>query len=628
MFKLKNQRLFTANPSLKPQKFCSVACALSISDDDHQFYKQKPPILSPQLQETSNLDPKFYLSALINCKNLQQIKSLHTQLSVNGLLNDSFLINKLLYVYVRYNALDDAHNLFDKMPERNPVSWSVMVGGFAKAGRYMKCFDTFREYIRSGQQPDVYTLPSVIRVCRDTQNLKMGRVVHHIVHKFGLHMNTFICAALVDMYAKCGVIDDARKLFDKMTDKDLTTWTVMMGAYAASGNPNESLVLFDQMQEHGVVPDKISMVTIVNACAKLGAMNKAKVIHDLIQKQNHSLDMILGTAVIDMYAKCGSIDFAREIFDKMREKNVITWSTMIAAYGYHGQGQKALDLFPLMSKNRIKPNNVTFVSLLYACSHSGLVQEGLKIFSLMQEKFFIKPDVKHYTCMVDLLGRAGKLDQAFNMIENMTVEKDVGLWSALLSACRMHNHVEMAQKAAESLLEIQPHNPSHYVMLSNIYAKAGKWENMAKIRVQMTNKNLKKTPGFTWVEAQNSVHKFSSGDHSHCESKEIYERLKSLIEKLEVSGYVPDTEFVLHDVNEELKLGNLYAHSEKLAVVYGLISTPERTTIRMTKNLRVCGDCHTFMKFVSVVEQREIIVRDAKRFHHVREGVCSCGDYW
>ncbi|KAI3742365.1 hypothetical protein L1987_60045 [Smallanthus sonchifolius] len=322
------------------------------------------------------------------------------------------------------------------------------------------------------------------------------------------------------MYAKCGVIDDARKLFDMMMEKDLTTWTVMIGAYAACGNANESLVLFDQMQEHGILPDKISMVTFVNACAKLGAMNKAKVIHDLIRKQYHSLDVILGTAVIDMYAKCGSIDSAREIFDKMRDKNVISWSAMIAAYGYHGQGQKALELFPLI--------------------HSGLVQEGLEIFSLMQEKYFIKPDVKHYTCMVDLLGRVGKLDQALNMIENMKVEKDVGLWAALLSACRIYNHVEMAQKAAESLIEIQPHKPSHYVMLSNIYAKAGKWENMANIRAQMTLKRPQK--------------------------------LKSLVQKLEDSGYVPDTEFVLHDVSEELKLGNLYAHSEKLAIAYGLIS--------------------------------------------------------
>ncbi|GJV46881.1 pentatricopeptide repeat-containing protein [Tanacetum coccineum] len=533
-----------------------------------------------------------------------------------------------MYMYLLYKALGDAYTLFDEMPKRNAVSWSVMVGGFGKAGDYMKCFEIFREYVRSGQRLDVYTLPAVIRVCRDKMDVKMGRVIHDIVWKYGLCGNTFICAAIVDMYAKCGVIDDARMTFDVMDEKDLTTWTVMIGAYAACGNANESLVLFDQMQERGIVPDKICMVTVVNACSKLGATNKAKVVHDIVRNEYHSLDVILGTAMIDMYAKCGSIDSAREIFDQMREKNVITWSTMIAAYGYHGQGQKALELFPMMLKYGIKPNNITFVSLLYACSHSGLVEEGLQVFSQMQEQYLLKPNVKHYTCMVDLLGRAGRLDQAFSMIESMTVEKDEGLWSALLAACRTYKHVELAQKAAESLLEIQPRNPSNYVLLSNIYAKEGKWDNVAKIRAQMTNNRLKKTPGFTWIEANNTVYRFCSGDHTHCESQAIYEKLESLVKKLQVSGYVPDTENVLHDVNEELKLGSLYAHSEKLAIAYGLISTPERTPIRMTKNLRVCGDCHTFMKIVSAVEQREIIVRDAKRFHHVREGVCSCGDYW
>nr|XP_043620157.1 pentatricopeptide repeat-containing protein At2g33760-like [Erigeron canadensis] len=622
MFKLKTHKLFSLNPVIRTKKFSSIASASSIQDNDqsNQFHNQ--------IQETQSLAPRFYLFALTNCKNIKQFKPIHTHLTVNGFFNDMVLVNKLLYVYVRYNLMEDAYKLFDEMPERNAASWSVMIGGFAKAGYYIKCYEMFREYIRSGEQPDVYTLPCVIRVCRDRVDLVMGRLVHQIVYKFGLSTNAFICAALVDMYAKCGVIDDARKLFDNMVIKDLTTWTVMFGAYTACGNASESLVLFDKMLESGLVPDKICLVTIVNACAKLGAMNKAEVVDDIIQKQYSSLDVILGTAMIDMYAKCGSIDSARKIFDRMREKNVITWSTMIAAYGYHGHGQKALELLPLMSKNRVTPNRITFVSLLNACSHSCLVEEGRRVFSLMQEKYFIKPDVKHYTCMVDLLGRAGKLNEAFNMIENMKVEKDVGLWSALLAACRIYKNVEMAQKAAESLLEIEPDDPSHYVMLSNIYAKEGKWENMAKLRTQMTSKSLKKTPGFTWVEAQNGVHKFCSGDHTHSESKAIYEKLESLIEKLRVSGYVPDTEFVLHDVNEDVKLGSLYAHSEKLAIAYGLISTPEGTVIRLTKNLRVCGDCHTFMKYVSVVEKREIVVRDAKRFHHVRDGVCSCGDYW
>ncbi|KAI3514251.1 hypothetical protein L1887_12570 [Cichorium endivia] len=429
MFKLKNRRAFEVIPYTKGLKFCSVASTIQILDDGEAkrlLDEQNTSILDTQIQETVSLDPRFYVSALMSCKHLQEIKSIHAQLSVNGLLSDLFLLNKLLYAYVRYNELDYAYSLFDKMPERNPVSWSVIIGGFAKAGNYTKCFETFREYVRSGEQLDVYTLPAVIRVCRDRMDLKMGRLVHRIAHMSGLHTNTFVCVALVDMYAKCGIIDDARKLFDIMPERDLTTWTVMIGACAASGNANESLVLFDQMRESGLVPDMVSMVTIVNACAKLGAMHKAKLIHDLIRTQYRSLDVILGTAIIDMYAKCGSIDSARQVFDEMPRRNVITWSTMISAYGYHGEGEKALELFPIMCKNKITPNKITFLSLLYACSHSGLVKDGLQIFSQMQEQYFIKPDVKHYTCMVDLLGRAGRLDQAFTMIKNMTVEKDEG----------------------------------------------------------------------------------------------------------------------------------------------------------------------------------------------------------
>ncbi|KAJ4705286.1 Pentatricopeptide repeat-containing protein [Melia azedarach] len=382
------------------------------------------------------------------------------------------------------------------------------------------------------------------------------------------------------------------------------------------------------MREEGVVPDNVAMVSVVNACAKLGAMHKARFIHDFIAGNKFPLDVILGTAMIDMYAKCGSVKSAREIFDGMRKKNVISWSAMIAAYGYHGQGKKALELFPMMLSSGVLPNRITFVSLLYACSHIGLVEEGLQLFSSMQDDFSIVPDVKHYTCMVDLLGRAGRLSEALKLIESMSVEKDEGLWGALLGACRIHKNVDLAEMAAKSLLELQPQNPGHYVLLSNIYANAGRWQDVAKIRDLMTQRRLKKVPGWTWIEVDNQIHQFSVGDGTHPRSKDIYGMLKTLSKKLELAGYVPDTNFVLHDVDEEVKLGILSTHSEKLAIAFGLIATPEGTPIRIMKNLRVCGDCHSFSKYVSAVTKRVIIVRDANRFHHFEGGACSCGDYW
>ncbi|RVW48120.1 Pentatricopeptide repeat-containing protein [Vitis vinifera] len=547
------------------------------------------------------LNPKFYISALVNCRNLTQVRQVHAQASVHGMLENIVVANKLIYFYSYYRALDDAYGLFDGMCVRDSVSWSVMVGGFAKVGDYINCFGTFRELIRCGARPDNYTLPFVIRACRDLKNLQMGRLIHHIVYKFGLDLDHFVCAALVDMYVKCREIEDARFLFDKMQERDLVTWTVMIGGYAECGKANESLVLFEKMREEGVVPDKVAMVTVVFACAKLGAMHKARIIDDYIQRKKFQLDVILGTAMIDMYAKCGCVESAREIFDRMEEKNVISWSAMIAAYGYHGQGRKALDLFRMMLSSGMLPDKITLASLLYACSHAGLVEEGLRFFSSMWEDYSVRTDVKHYTCVVDLLGRAGRLDEAFKLIKSMTIEKDEGYGSQ---------------------------NPGHYVLLSNIYANAGRWEDVAKIRDLMSQRRLKKTPGWTWIEVDNKSHQFSVGDTTHPRSKEIYEMLKSLSNKLELVGYVPDTNFVLHDVDEELKIGILYTHSEKLAIAFGLIATPEHTSIRIIKNLRVCGDCHTFCKLVSEIAGRVIIVRDANRFHHFKEGACSCGDYW
>jgi pentatricopeptide repeat protein len=624
MFKLKNQAILFSNHGML-RFFSASTAAAAISDAIPQ---PQQSTLDSNARMKDMMDPDFFISTLFKCRNIFQIKQVHAQVTTTGIIHDLIVANKLLYICAKHKDLVTAHLLFNKMEERDPVSWSVMIGGFVKNDDYERCFQTFRELIRAGSKPDNFSLPFVIKACRDTMGLIMGRVIHSTVLKNGLHVDNFVCSTLVDMYAKCGMIDNAKQLFDRMPKKDLVTRTVMIAGYAECGKPNESWVLFDQMRRDGFVPDKVAMVTIVNACAKLGAMNKARLVHDYVCARRYSLDVELGTAMIDMYAKCGSIDSSREIFDRMEQKNVISWSAMIGAYGYHGQGREALELFHMMLNSGIIPNRITFISLLYACSHAGLVDDGLQLFSLMSVSYGVRPDVKHYTCMVDLLGRAGRLDQALRLIENMEVEKDEGIWCAFLGACRIHRQVDLAEKAAKLLLSPQTQNPGHYILLSNIYANAGRWKDVAKIRNLMTKRRLKKIPGYTWIEVDNIIYQFGAGDNSHLRSKEIYEMLKSLSQKLESAGYVPDTNSVLHDVDEEVKLGILHAHSEKLAIAFGLIATPDGTPIRITKNLRVCGDCHSFCKLVSAITQRDIIVRDANRFHHFKEGICSCGDYW
>ncbi|KAK9122821.1 hypothetical protein Sjap_012423 [Stephania japonica] len=573
-------------------------------------------------------DPKTYVSTLRTCKTISQIKQTHARITVTGMSHNPNVANKIIHVYTQFHAINEASAFFDSMTHREPFAYSLILVGFSKMGDFDNSMRTFREIVSLGIVPDSYTLPFALRVCDDPNCLKLGRMIHNVVYKNGWNSNSYVVSALVMMYMKCGGVEDAWRVFDEIPERDLVTWTVMISGYVECGNAREALVMFDRMLDEGVVPDRQTMVTVVFACAKVGAMHKAEYVHEYVWRSNFGLDVILGTAMIDMYAKCGSVDSARGIFDVMEEKNVVSWSAMIAAYGYHGHGSEALDLFHVMVQSGVEPNRITFLNLLYACSHAGLVDEGRRIFDSMEECHSVKPDVKHYTCMVDLLGRAGRLNEALEFIENMPLEGDAGLLGAFLGACRIYKNVELAEKAAESLLELQPNTSGHYVLLSNIFANAGRWEDVAKVRELMTHRKLKKIPGRTWIEVNNKIYQFGVGDGTHPRTKEIYDMLQRLSERLELAGYVPDTNFVLHDVDEELKAGILYTHSEKLAIAFGLISTPDGTPIRITKNLRVCGDCHTFSKLVSAIMGREIVVRDNNRFHHFKEGSCSCKDYW
>jgi pentatricopeptide repeat protein len=329
-----------------------------------------------------------------------------------------------------------------------------------------------------------------------------------------------------------------------------------------------------------------------------------------------------------MYAKCGSIEIARHLFDKMVKRDVVSWNTIISGYGMHGRGEDALALFSQMQEKDMVPNSITFISVLSACSHAGLVNEGWHYFDCMNKVYCISPGMKHYACMVDLLGRAGLLDEAQNFIQKMPIQPDAGVWGALLGACRIHGNVDLGECIAKQLLELESEDAGHYVLVSNIYAAAGRWDDVSRMRTLMKKRELKKTPGYSFIEVNNRTHAFVVGDRSHPQSEQIYALLENLAGQMEVAGYVPDTKFVLHDVEEEVKEDLLYSHSEKLAIAFGLINTSPGTPIRITKNLRVCGDCHNATKFICKIVGRDIIVRDAYRFHHFTNGMCSCGDYW
>uniref|UniRef100_A0A2P2IQL0 DYW domain-containing protein n=1 Tax=Rhizophora mucronata TaxID=61149 RepID=A0A2P2IQL0_RHIMU len=338
---------------------------------------------------------------------------------------------------------------------------------------------------------------------------------------------------------------------------------------------------------------------------------------------------MLGTSLVNMYSRCGNMTKAGEVFDSMKERNEIAWTAMISGYGMNGYGCLAIELFHEMIDSGLFPNSVTFVAVLTACAHSGLVNEGRRLFASMREQFHVVPGVEHHVCVVDMLGRAGLLDEAYKFIkEAVPKEPAPAILTAMLGACKMHKNFDLGVEVAEHLIQVEPENPSHYVLLSNLCALAGKMNRVETVRDIMIRKCLKKQVGYSTIEIGHRTYLFSMGDTSHPETNVIYRYLDELMGQCREAGYATMAESVMHELEEEEREYALRYHSEKLAIAFGLLKTKNGTAIRIVKNLRMCEDCHSAIKYISLVTHREIIVRDKLRFHHFDNGKCSCLDYW
>ncbi|XP_020963113.1 putative pentatricopeptide repeat-containing protein At3g49142 isoform X2 [Arachis ipaensis] len=361
-------------------------------------------------------------------------------------------------------------------------------------------------------------------------------------------------------------------------------------------------------------------------------------LHGALLKVRLDSNVFVGNGLIAMYGKCGCLLEARRALDEVPSRDVVSWNSMVAGYAQNMQFDDALEVCremealkqkpdAEMQNSGLSPDSIAFVAILSACSHSGLLDEGKIYFKQMTEKYNLTPRIEHFACYVDLLGRAGQVDEAYNFIKQMPVEPNERVWGALLSSCRVYSNMDIGLLAADNLLQLAPEQSGYYVLLSNIYAKAGRWKEVTAVRSLMKRRRIRKTPGISNVELNNQVHTFLAGDTLHPQSKEIYEELGVLVGKMKELGYVPETDSALHDVEEEDKECHLAVHSEKLAIVFALLNT-QNSPIRITKNLRVCGDCHIAAKLISKIAGREIVVRDTNRFHHFKDGICSCGDYW
>ncbi|XP_073010446.1 pentatricopeptide repeat-containing protein At4g14050, mitochondrial-like [Typha latifolia] len=566
--------------------------------------------------------------------------------------------NAMIAGYAQNNMLDEAKDLFYRTPFRNSISWAAMISGYAQNGKSEEALELLQELHRSGTLPSLSSFTSGFFACANIEALEVGRQLHSLAIKVGSQFNTYVSNSLITMYAKCKnmadvaqvfsqmgardtvswnsmiaafsqnyMLEDARIAFDKMPIRDVVSWTSIISAYVQAEHGHDATQLFIKMLGEGVLPNSSTITSILSTCGSLGATMLGRQIHTFAVKLGEDLHLFVGNALITMYFKCGCVE-SLQVFHQMEECDIVTWNSVIAGCAQHGFGREAIEIFELMKSEEVLPNQVTFVGLLCACSHAGLVDEGWYFFKSMTRDYGLMPLEGHYACMVDLLGRAGHLYEAEAFIANMPIEPDSVVWGALLGACRIHKNADVGRRVAERLFGMEPQNSGNYVLLSNIYSSLGMWDEVEEVRKLMRYQGVRKEPGCSWMQIKNKMHSFFTGDKQHEQMEEIYATLKELYSRLTATGYVPDTNYVLHDVDEEQKENALLYHSEKLAVAYGLLVTPECTPIQIMKNLRICGDCHTFVKFVSQATDRDIDIRDGNRFHHFRDGKCSCGDYW
>ncbi|GAB4838121.1 Pentatricopeptide repeat-containing protein At4g30700 [Ancistrocladus abbreviatus] len=545
-----------------------------------------------------------------------------------GFHSHVYVLTGLVSLYAKCGDVFTARLLFEQIRKPDLICCNAMISGFTGNNSTEFAVELFKDLLRSGEKVNSSTIVGLIPVGSPFGYLNLSSSIHGFCVKTGMLNNFSVSTALTSVYSRQNEVELAQQLFDESPEKSLASWNAMISAYAQIGLTEKAISLFQEMQSCDVHPNPITVTSILSACAQLGALSLGKWVHDLIEKESFESNIYVSTAVIDMYAKCGSIFQARKLFDEMPEKNVVSWNAMISGYGLHGYGHEAVSIFNEMLHLGVHPSAVTFLCVLYACSHAGLVIEGDEIFHSMVQNHGFEPLQEHYACMVDLFGRAGQLDKALDFIEKMPIKPGPVVWGALLGACKIHKDTELARMASDKLHELDPENVGYYVLLSNIHSADGNYSEAALIRQVAKKRRLEKAPGCTLIEVGTTPHVFTCGDKSHPQAAAIYAMLDKLMAKMKEAGFQTETITALHDVEEEEKELMVNVHSEKLAIAFGLISTEPGTEIRIIKNLRVCVDCHNATKFISKIMERVIIVRDANRFHHFKDGVCSCGDCW
>ncbi|XP_074576060.1 pentatricopeptide repeat-containing protein At2g02980, chloroplastic-like [Curcuma longa] len=506
---------------------------------------------------------------------------------------------------------------------------NCLIKSYIRSNGHRRSVLLFIAMLKASIFPDLFTFPPLIKSAAQLHLLDFGLSIHGCIAKVGCDSDVFVNTALVSMYCSFGHVGVAERVFDGMPHRNSVTWNAMITGYVNNRRFREAHVLFSRMIRSGAELGEVTMVCALTACSHLGALRQGIWIHNYIKNHGLTVNVFVGTALIDMFMKCGVVDEAVKVFRAMRVRNDFTWNALISGFAMNGGGEAALGVFNEMIAENIKPNGITFLAVLCACCHHGFVNQGRKFFISMEKDFGLQPRIEHYGCMVDLLGRAGVLKEAYGLIQTMPMKPDAAIWRALAAACRIHGDLELGELAIRKLLELEPCNGENYILLVNLLARDQRWTTIGKVRQMMRQRGIKKDPGCSSIEIDGVVHEFLVTDGFQRDGLgDIFAMLVKMKRELKLAGYRVDTDMVSYDLEEEEREMSVMHHSEKIALAFGLVRTQHGSDLRIVKNLRICVDCHTFFKFVSKVYQRNIVVRDNNRYHHFAGGICSCKDYW
>ncbi|KAH7549832.1 hypothetical protein JRO89_XS13G0088500 [Xanthoceras sorbifolium] len=565
---------------------------------------------------------------LQKCKTTKDLNQVHahlikTRLHLNPRLTENLLESAA--ILIPNTTMDYSLSIFHKVNQPDSSAYNVMIRAFTLKQSPQEALILYKKMNENVIQPDHFTFTCTLKACSKLRALREGEQLHAQTVKSGFGSNDFINNTLIHMYANCGKIEVARKVFDGTSKSDVFAWNSMFAGHVRTRRCKEALDVFHDMQMASAEPNEVTFVSVLSSCAVLGALETGKWVHFYVKKKRMELTITLGTALMDFYAKCGLIDSAIEVFNKMPFKNVFSWTVIIQGLANNGHGKRALDFYYLMREKSIEPNEVTFMGVLSACSHVGMVHEGREFFVSMSKDFGIDPRMEHYGCMVDILGRAGLIEEAYQFIMNMPIQPNAVIWRTLIASCRAHKDVEFGEESLKNLVQLEPMNSGDYILLSNIYASVGRWEDAMRVRNQMREKGIKKTPGCSLIELDGEIYEFFAEDSGSPHSKEVYNAAEKMIKKIKSAGYMPNAADARLDAEEDYKEVSVAHHRTKVLVIKsGFLEQPKGSENRYFRNATCCQSNHSIASFLSHLFNPIFIIKLLKRFNGYKINKCHC----